>query len=577
MEIRNVVIPIIILVHLIFGVSYPQKALPELTVGFLLDGPPLTENEMLPAIKMEIKNLTEGEFKVTFPAEKIIEADWTLNGIRQAFEHLLNDPEADLVITIGSMASYEACLYGDLPKPVIASRVLDTEIQKVPIQSGSSGVPNLNYVSVPRAIRNDIGIFREIVSFEKLVVLLSNPFLKNYAESAGKLKKLFDDMNIPVTFIGVGDDFRLALDLLPEDADAVYLLPLSHLSDDQYQKIIDKLNELKLPSFSYAGAERVEQGVLAGLKKDMISRVSRRVALNIQRILLGEKPEEIPVAISLNNQLVINDATARNIGVSPPWAVVTEAEMIGEQRPIERQITLFSAVQEAVKSNLELAAKWYSVEAGRQNVNEARAQLLPSVDLSGNYVVIDEQRAAASAGQQAERTVSGSLTATQLIYSEPAWANLSVQQDLQKSRQFQLEQLKLDIIHRAATAYLNVLRLKTFERIQQENLKLTRQNLTFAQVRETVGSAGPAEVYRWESEIASNRKAVIEANSRRNLAEIQLNRLLHRPAEESFATAEIDLNDPVLITSYRDMFKFIEDRRTFKIFRQFMVEEAMKN
>ena len=124
---------------------------------------------------------------------------------------------------------------------------------------------------------------------------------------------------------------------------------------------------------------------------------------------------------------------------------------------------------------------------------------------------------------------------------------------------------------------MNVLRAKTFERIQQENLRVTRKNLDFASVREVVGSAGPAEVYRWESEIASNRKAVIEINAQRNLAEIQLNRLLHRPIEESFATQEIDINDPILITSYADLFKFIDNKQAFKIFRQFMVEETYSN
>ncbi|NIX01110.1 MAG: TolC family protein, partial [Phycisphaerae bacterium] len=379
---------------------------------------------------------------------------------------------------------------------------------------------------------------------------------------ATNLQNLLEEINIAATVIGVSDDIQPVYEMLSVDAEGVYLLPLQHLSGSQYQQIVDELTELKLPSFSYTGAEPVKQGILAGLKKEAVSRVSRRVALNVQRILLGEKPEEIPVGISLNKQLVINDATARAIGVSPPWAVVTEAEMIREERQIERQLSLFTAVQEAVKSNLDLAAQAHFVDAGKQNINQARAQLLPSVDLSASYRMIDEQRAAASVGQQAERTLSGSVTATQLIYSEPAWANLSIQKNLQKSRDSELEQLKLDIIQSAATTYLNVLRAKTVERIQQENLKLTRQNLDFARVREAVGSAGPAEVYRWESEIASNRRAVIEANSLRNVAEIQLNRLLHRPAEESFSTREIDLKDPALITSYRELFKFIEDRRT---------------
>jgi outer membrane protein TolC len=217
------------------------------------------------------------------------------------------------------------------------------------------------------------------------------------------------------------------------------------------------------------------------------------------------------------------------------------------------------------------------VDAGRQSVNEARSKLLPSVDLSGTYLIIDKDMAEAGMGQQAERTLSGSATATQVIFSEPAWANLSIQKSIQKTREFDYQQLKLDIAQQAVTGYLNVLRAKSYERIQQENLRLTRHNLELARVREAVGSASPAEVYRWESEIALNRKAVIEANSQRNQAEIQVNRLLHRPAEESFLTQEADMHDPALITSHDEIFQYIENRQVFRIFRQFMVEQGFQN
>ncbi|MCK5527612.1 MAG: TolC family protein, partial [Candidatus Latescibacteria bacterium] len=139
-------------------------------------------------------------------------------------------------------------------------------------------------------------------------------------------------------------------------------------------------------------------------------------------------------------------------------------------------------------------------------------------------MMMDEDRAAAGMGQQPERTVSGSVTATQVLYSEAAWANVAIQKLLHTAREEERKQLRLNITQSAATAYLNVLRAKTFERIQKENLKRTRSNLELARVREVVGSAGPAEVYRWESEMAFNRKTVIEANARRNLAEMELNR-----------------------------------------------------
>ncbi len=68
--------------------------------------------------------------------------------------------------------------------------------------------------------------------------------------------------------------------------------------------------------------------------------------------------------------------------------------------------------------------------------------------------------------------------------------------------------MRLDIAQQTATAYLNVLRAKTFERVQKDNLQLTRSNLELARVRRQIGVSGPAEVYRWESQMAIVRQYV---------------------------------------------------------------------
>jgi len=65
------------------------------------------------------------------------------------------------------------------------------------------------------------------------------------------------------------------------------------------------------------------------------------VALNIQRILLGEEPGSIPVNLAIGEQLKINMETARAIDVYPDWRVLVEAELINEERTdIERKLSM---------------------------------------------------------------------------------------------------------------------------------------------------------------------------------------------------------------------------------------------
>lgn len=170
--------------------------------------------------------------------------------------------------------------------------------------------------------------------------------------------------------------------------------------------------------------------------------------------------------------------------------------------------------------------------------------------------------------------LTGSVGVRQWLYSEPARANYQVEGQLQHSREEERNQLRLDIIQDAAIIYLRVLRAKTVERIQKSNLELTRQNLELALSRRSLGAAGPDEVYRWEIQIANNRKAVIEANAVRKQAEIALNRVVNHPLEEPFQCQEDALDDTEFVLSYQKLEFYVDNEESFAVFRKFMVREG---
>ncbi|MDH5535208.1 MAG: TolC family protein, partial [Betaproteobacteria bacterium] len=137
------------------------------------------------------------------------------------------------------------------------------------------------------------------------------------------------------------------------------------------------------------------------------------------------------------------------------------------------------------------------------------------------------------------------------------------------------EQVRLDIVLATAQTYLDVLRAKTNQRIQKDNLRLTRSNLELARTRRRIGTAGPSEVYRWESEIANAQRIVVEVQSQERIAEIALNALLHRPLEERVATVEVGVDEPVLIASQKRLYELIDNPASFRVFRDFVVEEGL--
>lgn len=562
-----------------YAPAQQKRRLPVVRIGFVMDGPWDRLKQTQAEFEKEIADLLRGEFDVRFPDTKQIMGNWTEKAVSDGINRLLADSEVDLVIALGVLASNDAAIRGDLPKPVLAPVVLDVDLQGLPRKDGASGVKNLSYTAFPTPMTRDLEMFLRIVPFKKFAIL-SAPYYRTALQAFGqRLPRVAEELGLKMQSINVGESAQEALAQIDPDVEAVYLPPLLHLPREEHDRLIKALIRCRLPSFSMRGRWDVERGVFAGLAtEETFPRLARRTALNIQRILLGEDAGTLPYAFPARERLTINMATARAIGVYPPFSVLAEAELLDEEAvEIKTRRTLTSTVLEAIAANLDLAAQDRAVAAGRQEVRGARSDLLPQVEVSALGRIIDEDRAEASFGSQAEQTVTGTASLSQVIYADPAWANLSIQKNLQTAREQEREAVRLDITLEAATTYLNVLRAKAVERIEKQNLNLTRFNLELAKVRQSIGISGPAEVYRWEAAIANSHQVVLQAVSRRQQAERALNRVLNRPLDELFTTEDVGLDDPNLTTSNERFMKSVNNPWALAVFRSFMVKEGLAN
>ncbi len=548
-----------------------------ITIGMVLDGSWKDNESVLDTFKKEIRDLMEGEYTVRFPSDKILVGNWTPPPVRTSLKQLLDDPQVDLVLALGLMASHEACLWKDLPKPVIAPFILDPELQGLPRKGAGSGKKNLNYIVALHTIGSNIKVFRRIVPFNRIIFLTAEYVKDYFLQVADHMTKELTALGLTFDTIWVGHDVEQVISRLTPDIPALYITPAMHLPEEDFLKIVETANRLKIPTFSHLGKEDVRRGVLASVCRDSdFVRLSRRVALNIQRIFMGEDAGSLPVDFDIARELSINMKTARQIGVYPTWDIMTEAELMHEEEIDQRSpLTLMEAVNQGLKANLQLLSKQQELLAGRQDIRAAAAKLMPHIEVSGLGVKIDEDRALSSMGMSAENTISGSASLTQVIFSEAALANLAIQKKLHLSREAQLDQVTLDIALSASVSYMNVLRAQALERVQKQNLKKTRSNLELAKVRKSLGASGPADVYRWEALYATARKDVMDAGNMRELAEINLNRVLHLPQGKRFKIAEAGLDEPFLTTSDKRFFTFIDNPWIFKHFLDFIVEDGL--
>ena len=487
---------------------------------------------------------------------------------------LLGDPEVDVVLAMGVIASDRAARLRDIPKPLIAPFIVDAAIQGTPREGRGSGVRNLSYLSSSITLRRDLEVFRQLRPFERLV-LLHGPALNEIPGVRSRLEEVVSEFDIELNLVEIRGRADEALSRIPEDAEAVYVNALLQLLDGELEKLAEGLVARRLPSFSRLGRSEVERGLLMSLTEDVFDRRARRVALNVQRALLGEDPATFGVDFVMREELVINMATARRINVFPSFALETVAELIQEEpKDRGRRLNLLQVAAEAVLLNRDLAAFDRRVAAGAQNIPIAKSSLLPQLSLGVAGQAIDADRASATG--IAQYLLAPSLTLTQLIYSDPAWANKTIQEDLQEALERDRDGLRLDIVQAATTTYLDVMRTLTSERIQKDNLALTRSNLELSKVRESIGASGRAEVYRWEAQLAADQAGVIRAATNRNLAEIALNRLLHRPFEEPFAPEEVGVDDPIFMYVRAQFYPYISSRQYFRDTRNALTAIALE-
>jgi len=554
-----------------------SESKPEVVFGFAIDGPWEDNGGILREFQSELRSLLASDYRVSFPADKTLTGDFSPEAVRNNLDALLRDPDVDIVFAMGLEGSADAVRRPELPKPVIAPFIIDGRAQGAPRRERASGVRNLTYLECPSTLQRELRSFLDIHPFQHLVFLTSGFFVDEMTRLTENVVQVAQGMGIALTVVPVVGSADSVLAAIPADADAAYLAALQQLDPGQYGPLIHRLHARHIPTFSLLGRRDVERGVFAGLSSgEWFARLARRCALDAQRILDGEDAGTLPVDISRREELVINMAAARELGIYPSYRILTEAVLLNQDRgETGRTLGLVDAVREALDANRDLQASGLELDAAGNDVARARSNWLPQVDADATGAIIDEDRAAASFGSAPERSIWGGLSATQLLWSETAAANLAIQRRLQHAREGDYESGRLDVVQSAAGAYLNLLRAKTYEDIERENLKLSRSNLEVAQIRQTIGVTGPAEVYRWQSQIALEQKATIEANAARNLAEIELNRVLHRPLEEPFTTTEPKLDDPALMPADPRFLAAFADPWSFRTFRAFMAGEAV--
>ena len=553
-------------------------------VGVLMDGVTPHQQGLLENLRHELLTVLGTKYDINLPNDKALSANWDLDRVENNYSQLLNDDDVDIIIVMGTLSTSMVLKNQPYPKPVIALGVIDPLAQNVsPTENGTSGVNNLTYVLFDNPLNRDLVEFHQIFAFKKVGIILDGQlhrsiFLGNPFEPILSIQKELNALGVEHVWLPIENAANDSLSKLKE-VDAVYLGYLGRLKEGQKEELIIEINKHKLPSFSPIPGS-IDAGILASTSpKKPMNKIIRRLVLNVESILEGNNPSMLPVHLKFDNKLTLNMQTAREIGFSPTFLILSRALLVNDLSPNGApMLGLEKAIHSAITNNIDLKIQARKVEIAELDVKRIKKNYLPSISISYTGTQIDEERAASSFGQQAERTNSSSVKFEQLLFSESQFAGVDIQKSLLKAEQESYRQLELDIILQAATAYFDILRARTSTKIQKENVNLFRHYLDLAKQREIAGYSGLSDVYHWESNLANASTQYLSAVNNFKLAKIQLNEILNRPLNEAFelenVAKEKDGFKRYLTGAHK---KYIDTPAALEEFTSFSVAEALLN
>lgn len=547
----------------------------EISIGILDEIKTERSEALLVKLKQEINAVIGPESDVNF--KEVLHNEHSVQTAGANYERLISE-KTDIVISFGVVNTLMLYKRKEFPVPTIIVGAINNDLVNLPKDKRFSGINNLTYLVTPFSYREDLDAFTELYNFNNIGIVIDDYLLELLP-----LEELFDKYFkekkssyeiIPLEATG---DFEN----LFENIDAVYLVSKTNLNDIQLEELISTINSKKIPSMSGYGVSDVEKGVLLTNQPAInYDQIMRRIALNVESLKNDVNASELPLHIDYNKELTLNMSVAEQIEFPVKNSMVAKLNLI-EGAEVEKNELVYSLkniMSGVVDRNLTLQAIRKNIDLSEQDVKASKSEYLPDVNANAVGTYIDPNIAEISNGQNPEFSTNGNLNLNQVLYSEQATANISVQKSLLDAQIEEYNSNELDALLDASVAYFNALVLKTNVSINNRNLQLTKLNLNIADENLELGASTKADVLRLRSQMAQNTQSLIEARNTLKQSYYQINQLLNNPIDNNIKIKDTIIDGLTMENEdYRYLVDLLDEPQQRKKIVGFLIEEAKRN
>lgn len=555
-----------------------EAQIPELRVGILVDEITSEMKPIVGQLQNEIVSVIGNDANISFPPESILMNNFNSELAEQHYRTLLNS-NIDIILAFGPVNNEVISKQTMHAKPTILFGSVNQDLLDVDASAGVSGIDNFTFLISSQSYEKDLKDFSTLFKFQNIGVVSTNPeTLESYALRE-RLDEIFRELGATYRLIRYTSLEQLEKDL--GEIDSVYIAEGFSISRQEIRDIAALLQRKRLPSFTSTRQEDVELGIMAtNQAKENLDLLFRRIALTVEAAVNGENLAEQPIYVDFGESMAVNFNTSERVGVSMKYSQIASIDFVGNVDNIfaDETYSIQEAIKVILKENLSLQSSQKDIELAELDVRSARTNYHPNLSVSATSNYVDPDLANISGGQAPEKSTNASLSLSQTLYSQSANANIGIQKSLLDAQQEDFNSTELDLIQDAANAGIDLLSLKTLMKIEQENLDVTRRNLKVAQQNFEAGQASKSDIFRFQSEIASNMQSFIEAIASYGQGMHRLNSFFNNPIETRIDILDIPLeSSPFEGFGYSDLADMLDDPRQSIILENFLVTEAFAN
>lgn len=552
---------------------YAQK---ELKIGICLDAESYEHKQLSAHFKTELKALNLARYTLRF---KELNANWSAAKAQEHMHSFMQDSTIDIIVSVGYISSNALTKFESFSKPVIATNMLDSDLQGLKLQDGKySGIENFTYIESFFNLKEDLISFSDMFDIEHITVLIPDTFKENFPQITSYFKQCIPDSEL--TVISAGTQSSDVISNLPEQTDAAFVLPMMEYSDLEIEKLFTELNQRHIPSLAVSGIDYLDKGATLTLSpKFTFQQFGRQLALRVLKISEGVNPSAISVHVDGFNRVpIVNMESVRQINKFPEWSVLNESILVNlTQLPNSRSLNLRLALAEALENNMQGKMGKQDVKMAEKDVRIAQSNYLPQVELAGSGVGLSENLVEASMGQKGEFTITGSASLKQVLYSEQVIANIAIKKLLAENMKIADQKTVLDIVSNTSGAYIGLLFAKSNLLIQNENVNATMENLELAKAKNEIGQSSISDVNRWISELNLNKMKLNDASALYKSNMYQINQILNKPIDEHIQIPDSSTIDKSIVLNQDLLSNIFKNPALTEKYADFIIDQMKTN